>query len=197
VSVRTCCGHGDAIGEGRGRQTRAPGATLWPRTLTRGIGLAMVDKHPAGRLTGTAQSKNAGLPDARRTDRVLVVAGEAAAQRVTVSRVSSAGYTVEAVASAEEARAACVRNCPDLVILDLDVQRAGGLPLLKELKGSWPNLLVITITNLMSLERGVGATQSGDLSSLVKPVEKAELLDHVKRSIGAAASAPAEHDWRA
>jgi two-component system, NtrC family, response regulator GlrR len=156
------------------------------------IRIPMVDKHSAGRTTDTKVP-----PSTARTDRVLVIAGEAAAQRVMVSRLSSAGYTVDAVATVEEARAACAQHCPDLIILDLDVQRAGGLPLLKELKGSWPDLLVIVITNLMSLEKGVRATQCGAFSYLVKPVEKAELLDHVKRAIGAATSAPPEHDWRA
>jgi len=135
-------------------------------------------------------------PGTARTDRVLVITGEAAAQRVIVSRVSSAGYSVDAVADAEDARAACAQRCPDLVILDLDVQRAGGLPLLRELKGTWPDLLVIAITNLLNLEKGVRATQCGAFSYLVKPVEKTELLDHVKRAIGAAASAPPKHDWR-
>jgi two-component system response regulator GlrR len=166
----------------------------------------MLDKHFAGRTAVPPHSKTPTKhrdsqnpkvpPSTARTDRVLVIAGEAAAQRVTVSRVSSAGYSVEAVGAAEDARAACAQRCPDLVILDLDVQRAGGLPLVRELKGSWPDLLVIAITNLMNLEKGVRATQCGAFSYLVKPVEKAELLDHVKRAIGAAASAPPEHDWR-
>jgi two-component system response regulator GlrR len=131
------------------------------------------------------------------TDRVLVIAGDTAAQRVTASRVSSAGYRVDAVASAEGAWAACAERCPDLVILDLDVQRAGGLALLRELKETWPDLLIIAVTNLMNLEMGVRATQCGAFSYLVKPVEKAELLGHVRRAIGAAAAAPKEHDWRA
>jgi two-component system, NtrC family, response regulator GlrR len=154
----------------------------------------MVDKHSDSRTAAPSHSSVA--PNTARTDRVLVIAGEAAAQRVTVSRVSSAGYSVDAVAAAEDARAACAQRCPDLVILDLDMQRAGGLPLLRELKGAWPDLLVIAITNLMNLEKGVRATQCGAFSYLVKPVEKTELLDHIKRAIGAAASAPREHDWR-
>jgi len=149
----------------------------------------MVEKHSAGHT--------ADPPSSERTDRVLVIAGEAAAQRLTVSRVSSAGYSVDAVASAGDARVACAQRCPDLVILDLDMQRAGGLPLLTELRTTWPDLVVIAITNLMGLEKGVRATQCGAFSFLVKPVEKAELLDHVKRAIGAAACAPPEHDWRA
>jgi two-component system, NtrC family, response regulator GlrR len=167
----------------------------------------MVDKNSAGRTASPSQSKTLAkhrdsqtpqvAPSTARTDRVLVIAGEAAAQRVTVARVSAAGYSVDAVATAEDARAACAQRCPNLVILDLDAQRAGGLPLLRELKGSWPDLLVIVITNLMGLEKGVRATQCGAYSYLVKPVEKAELLDHVKRAIGIAASAPPEYDWRA
>jgi two-component system, NtrC family, response regulator GlrR len=110
--------------------------------------------------------------------------------------LSAAGYSVDAVAAAQDARVACTQRCPDLVILDLDLQRAGGLPLLSELKETWPDLRVIAITNLMGLDKGVRATQSGAFSYLVKPVEKAELLDHVKRAIGAAVCAPPVHDWR-
>jgi two-component system response regulator GlrR len=165
----------------------------------------MVDKDSAGHTAGTPRSKTPAKhtdsqnpkvpPSTARTDRILVIAGEAAAQRVTVSRLNSAGYSVEAVAAAEDARVACAQRCPDLVILDLDAQRAGGLPLLGELKETWPDLLVIVITNLMGLDKGVRATQSGAFSYLVKPVEKAELLDHVKRAIGAAACVPPVHDW--
>jgi len=130
------------------------------------------------------------------TGRVLIIAGETAGQRITVSRLSSAGYSVDAVGAAEDARTACTQDCPDLVILDLDVQRAGGLRLLREFKQSWPNLLIIAVTNLMGLEKGIRATQCGAFSYLVKPVEKDELLDHVKRAIGAPATVPPEHDWR-
>jgi two-component system response regulator GlrR len=167
----------------------------------------MVAKHLASRTTSTPHSKapaksrdlqnSKASPSTEPTDHVLVIAADAAAQRVTSSRVSSAGYRVDIAANAEDARAACAKRCPDLVILDLDMQRAGGLELLRELKEGWPQLLVIAITNLMNLGLGVRATQCGAFSYLVKPVEKAELLEHVKRAIGVATAAPKEHDWRA
>jgi two-component system response regulator GlrR len=113
------------------------------------------------------------------------------------SRLGAANYAVEAVADAQTALDACVRDRPHLVITDWQLDGMDGLSLLKELKGRWPALSVIFVTAHGSIREAVQATQHGAFGFLVKPVEKSELLGQVQRAIAESTFALADGDWRA
>jgi two-component system response regulator GlrR len=113
------------------------------------------------------------------------------------TRLGAANYTVEAVADAQTALDACVRDRPHLVITDWQLEGMDGFSLLRELKGRWPALSVIFVTAHGSVREAVQATQHGAFGFLVKPVEKAELLGQVQRAIAESTFALADGDWRA
>jgi two-component system response regulator GlrR len=113
------------------------------------------------------------------------------------TRLGAANYTVEAVADAQTALDACVRDRPHLVITDWQLEGMDGLSLLRELKGRWPALSVIFVTAHGSVREAVQATQHGAFGFLVKPVEKSELLGQVQRAIAESTFALADGDWRA
>ena len=53
------------------------------------------------------------------TARILVVDDEADIRDLVQEILSEEGYAVEVAANAAEARAACARQAPDLVLLDI------------------------------------------------------------------------------
>jgi two-component system response regulator GlrR len=113
------------------------------------------------------------------------------------TRLGAANYDVQAVADAQTALDACVRDRPHLVITDWQLEGMDGLSLLRELKGRWPALSVIFVTAHGSVREAVQATQHGAFGFLVKPVEKSELLGQVQRAIAESTFALADGDWRA
>src|SRR6202453_1267658 len=113
------------------------------------------------------------IPKAKRPKaRILVVDPDLAMRRLMSTRLGAANYTVEAVAGAQAALDACVRDRPHLVITDWQLEGMDGFSLLKELKGRWPALSVIFLTAHGSIREAVKATQHGAFGFLVKPVEK-------------------------
>jgi len=113
------------------------------------------------------------------------------------TRLGAANYTVDTVAGAQSALAACVRTRPNLVITDWRLKDMDGFALLKELKGRWPDLTVIILTAHGSIPEAVKATQYGAFGFLVKPVDRSELLGQVQRAIADSTFTLVEGDWRA
>jgi len=127
--------------------------------------------------------------------RILLVDDDPGLLRLLSIRLRAEKYEVEAVESAHRALAVLNRFEPDLVITDLRMDKMDGIGLLKELQERSPGLRVLIITAHGTIPDAVSATQSGAFGFLTKPIDKAELLDHVERALKVSAKAPAEDDW--
>ena len=66
------------------------------------------------------------------TARILVVDDEADIRDLVQEILSEEGYAVDVAANAAEARAACARQAPDLVLLDIWMPDTDGISLLRE-----------------------------------------------------------------
>ena len=66
------------------------------------------------------------------TARILVVDDEADIRDLLQEILLEEGYDVEVAANAAEARAACARHEPDLVLLDIWMPDTDGISLLRE-----------------------------------------------------------------
>ena len=129
--------------------------------------------------------------------RILVVDNDKALCRLLTTRLGAANYETESANSARAALDSCARSRPDLVITDLRMEQVDGMALLRELKSRWPELSVIILTAHGTIPEAVQATQSGAFGFLVKPVEKAELLEQVQRAIAASTIMQPETNWQA
>jgi len=127
--------------------------------------------------------------------RILLVDDDPGLLRLLSIRLRAEKYEVEAVESAHRALAVLNRFEPDLVITDLRMDKMDGIGLLKELQERSPGLRVLIITAHGTIPDAVAATQSGAFGFLTKPIDKAELLDHVGRALKVSTKAPAEDDW--
>ena len=144
----------------------------------------MNQKGPTQQTPGSAGGSDSGTgASEERGARVLLATAEPAVRRRISAQLVAAGYQSAATDSASAALDACVQSRPHVVIADLAMPAMGGLALLQELKSRWPDIVVIVLTRFFNISQAVQATQSGAFSFLVKPVERAELLDQVKRAV--------------
>ncbi|MEJ2604069.1 MAG: sigma 54-interacting transcriptional regulator [Gammaproteobacteria bacterium] len=127
--------------------------------------------------------------------RILLVDDDPGLLRLLSIRLRAEQYDVEAVDSAHRALAVLNRFEPDVVITDLRMDKMDGIGLLKELQERSPGLRVLIITAHGTIPDAVAATQSGAFGFLTKPVDRAELLDHVERAMKVSATPPADDDW--
>src|SRR5271170_7570 len=132
-----------------------------------------------------------------RKARILLIDSDPQSRRLMNARLASADYLLESAESARAALESCARERPNLVILDLRLDDMHGLALLREIKSRWPSLTVVIVTAHGTIAEAVQATQCGVFSFLIKPVERAELLNHVERALTASSFTQAAGDWRA
>ncbi len=134
---------------------------------------------------------------AKRQAKILVVDDDPGLLRLITIRLRSEGYEVEAVPSAAQALLSAARFRPDLVVTDLRMDKMDGMGLLKELQARWPSLKVIILTAHGTIPDAVRATQGGAFGFLTKPVEKQELLEHVKKALKISGLPAIDEAWRA
>ena len=118
------------------------------------------------------------------TARILVVDDESDIRDLVQEILSEEGYTVETAASAAEARAACARQAPDLVLLDIWMPDSDGISLLREwqLAQSF-TAPVVMMSGHGTVETAVEATRLGAVDYVEKPLSLAKLLRTVQRAL--------------
>src|SRR5512134_110036 len=118
------------------------------------------------------------------TARILVVDDEADIRELVQEILSEEGYTVETAGTAAEARAACARQAPDLVLLDIWMPDTDGISLLRE----WQQAQGLTAPVVMmsghgTVETAVEATRLGAVDYVEKPLSLAKLLRTVQKAL--------------
>jgi len=116
--------------------------------------------------------------------RILVVDDEADIRQLVQEILSEEGYAVEVAANAAEARAACARQVPDLVLLDIWMPDADGISLLKEWQQTQSLAVpVVIMSGHGTVETAVEATRLGALDYVEKPLSLAKLLRTVTTAL--------------
>jgi two-component system response regulator GlrR len=134
--------------------------------------------------------------------RLLVVDDDPDMLRLLSMRLSSAGYQVTAVTSAETALTQLEIEHPQLVLSDVRLPGRDGLQLFDEIRKRHPSLPVILLTAHGTIPDAVEATARGVFTYLTKPYDGRELLEKIAQALalGAPASTPArsgDESWRA
>ena len=116
--------------------------------------------------------------------RILVVDDEADIRELVRDILSEEGYAVEAAANAAEARAACARQAPDLVLLDIWMPDTDGISLLREWQQAQsPAAPVVMMSGHGTVETAVEATRLGAIDYVEKPLSLAKLLRTVQKAL--------------
>jgi two-component system, chemotaxis family, chemotaxis protein CheY len=79
----------------------------------------------------------------------------------------------------EEAIALCTELKPDLVLLDINMPKIGGLQALEEIRKSSPATMVLMVSVEASKENYEEATRKGAAGFVVKPFDAARLLEKI------------------
>jgi two-component system nitrogen regulation response regulator NtrX len=116
--------------------------------------------------------------------RILVVDDEADIRELVRDILSEEGHTVEAAANAAEARAACARQAPDLVLLDIWMPDTDGITLLREWATSGQlTMPVVMMSGHGTIDTAVEATRIGAVGFLEKPIALQKLLSTVGQAL--------------
>ena len=115
---------------------------------------------------------------------ILVVDDELGIRDLLWEILNDEGHNVEVAENAAQARAARMRERPDLVLLDIWMLDTDGVTLLKE----WSSAGVLTMPVIMmsghaTIDTAVEATKIGALAFLEKPITLQKLLKAVEQGL--------------
>jgi len=114
--------------------------------------------------------------------KILVVDDEAPIREMIKKGLSQmGGYSVEVAQNGAEAIEKIEKDVFDLVLTDLKMPEMDGLELLKNIKGTRPEVMVIMMTAYGSIETAVEAMKIGANDYITKPIDLNELLIHISK----------------
>ena len=115
---------------------------------------------------------------------ILVVDDEHGIRDLLCEILNDEGHAVELAENAAQARAARLREPPDLVLLDIWMPDTDGVSLLKEWAASGQlTMPVIMMSGHATIETAVEATKIGAMAFLEKPVTLQKLLKAVEQGL--------------
>src|SRR5262245_9804080 len=103
--------------------------------------------------------------------RVLIVDDDPASRRLLEVRLRPLECDVATADNGEQALTAIRKDVPDLVLLDLEMPKMGGIEVLRALRNDKINVSVIVITAHGSVETAVEAMKEGAYDFITKPVD--------------------------
>jgi len=117
-----------------------------------------------------------------KTMKILVVDDEAPVREILKKGLSQIeGYSIEVARNGLEAIEKIENDVFDLVLTDMKMPEMDGLELLKTIKGTWPDIMVILITAYGSIETAVEAMKLGANDYITKPIDLNELFIHISK----------------
>jgi DNA-binding NtrC family response regulator len=115
---------------------------------------------------------------------ILVIDDEHGIRDLLWEILNDEGHQVELAENAAQARAARMREQPDLVLLDIWMPDTDGITLLKEWSGNGLlNMPVIMMSGHATIDTAVEATKIGALAFLEKPITMQKLLKAVEQGL--------------
>ena len=115
---------------------------------------------------------------------ILVVDDELGIRDLLWEILNDEGHSVEVAENAAQARAARLRERPDLVLLDIWMPDTDGVTLLKEWSSAGAlTMPVIMMSGHATIDTAVEATKIGALAFLEKPITMQKLLKAVEQGL--------------
>ena len=115
---------------------------------------------------------------------ILIVDDELGIRDLLCEILNDEGHNVEVAENAAQARAARLRERPDLVLLDIWMPDTDGVTLLKEWSATGAlTMPVIMMSGHATIDTAVEATKIGALAFLEKPITLQKLLKAVEQGL--------------
>ncbi len=116
-------------------------------------------------------------------ERILIVDDEASVRGIVSALLDRSGYRTEAVESAEQALQHLHGCACDLVLSDVMMPDTDGLSLLDKIGIDFPVTPVVMLTAVHDIHVATNAFRRGAIDYLLKPFERAQLLNVVTRAV--------------
>jgi len=117
--------------------------------------------------------------------RILVIDDEAIVRVSCQRALAPESYDVEATSRGDEALKRLAEENFDIVLTDLKMPDMDGIEVLKKIKESWPQLVVIIITGYGTVSTAVQAIKLGAFDYIEKPFTPDDIIAIVKRAVTA------------
>ncbi len=116
-------------------------------------------------------------------NRVLIVDDEIYIQEILKATLEEAGFECVTADSAESALAALSSQSFDLAFTDIRMPGKQGTDLLRDIKSSYPNVVVIMITAIDSAKTAIESIRLGAYDYIVKPFNLDQVLVSANRGL--------------
>lgn len=117
------------------------------------------------------------------TPNILLIDDDASLRRVVEYNLQEAGYQVQSADSGEEGLRLFAEEVPALVITDMQMPGMDGMQVLKRVKETSPETLVIMITAFGTVDVAVEAMKGGAYDYITKPFNRDELRLTVAKAL--------------
>ncbi len=115
--------------------------------------------------------------------RVLVVDDDRDNREIVAENISRWGYTVETAGSGEEAIRLFVANPHEVVVSDIRMGTASGLDVLKKVRATVPDAVVILMTGYAGSDTALDAYKAGAYEYVTKPFKYDELRRSIEKAL--------------
>ena len=115
--------------------------------------------------------------------RILVIDDEPDMCELLSLTLGADGYEVTATTSSREAFDLIAKEDFDAVLTDLGMTEMGGLEVCERIAGAHPNLPVIVVTGLGSMDAAISAMRAGAYDFITKPIEASLLSISIARAV--------------
>jgi DNA-binding NtrC family response regulator len=115
--------------------------------------------------------------------RVLIVDDDPASRRLLEVRLRPLECDVATAGNGEQALSAIRKDLPDLVLLDLQMPRMGGIEVLRALRNEGIDVPTIVITAHGSIETAVEAMKEGAYDFITKPIDASHFDIVVRKAL--------------
>jgi len=114
---------------------------------------------------------------------ILIVDDEEILQDVLTSLLTKEGYSTLSAGTGREALDLLAREEVELILLDLMLPDTSGLEVLKRVRASDPDQVVIVITAFSSIEGAIEAMREGAFHYIPKPFKNEEVLMTIRKGL--------------
>src|SRR5713101_8470052 len=112
---------------------------------------------------------------------ILIVDDDQATRELCAEVAKESGMKAFTAGSAEEAVEALEQFPSDILLTDLKLPKTSGIELLKRVRGLFPHIAVVVLTQYGSIESAVEATRLGAVDYVTKPFHVGELKARLER----------------
>jgi DNA-binding response OmpR family regulator len=143
---------------------------------------AVIEASPSSSPVSDAPKTVASPTRTGHAGRVLVVDDEADVCTILEEFLTARDYQVRSVGDGAAALRQVIEEAPNLVLLDVDMPRLGGIEALTAIRGLAPDVKVVMISGRASRETAMRALAYGAFDYITKPFD----LDHLGEVVAAA-----------